>query len=128
MEVSFYLKRPNASIKTVIFARICYEGYKMKYYTPENILPKFWNGSTHRAKESKKFIEYPEFNTRLDNIEAAIRTTLRKYINDHENSYPTPAILKPLLDVAIRDSGKVEKLTFMQFYEGFIKRSETGLR
>ncbi len=128
MEVSFYLKRPKATDNTVIFARICYEGYKMKFYTPENIAPKFWNGATHRAKESKKFVEYPEFNTRLDNIEAAIKTTIRKYVNDHEHKYPPPAILKPLLDIAIRQGGKVAKLTFMQFYEEFIKRSESGLR
>ncbi len=128
MEVSFYLKRPKATIQTVIFARVCYEGYKIKFYTPENILPKYWNGTTQRAKESKKFIEYPEFNTRLDNIETTIRNTIRKYVNDHENKYPTPAVLKPLLDAALRQGGKIDKLTFMQFYEDFIKRSESGLR
>jgi len=126
MEVSFYLKRPVSTTPTAIYSRICYEGYKMKYYIPETILPKYWNKAAHRVKESQKFTEYPEFNRRLDKIEASIKTIIRKYINDNEGAYPTPGILKPLLDIAIRNGGNVEKITFISFYDSFIKDCETN--
>src|ERR1700733_12209572 len=118
MKVSFYLESPKGTKRnieglnpTAIFARIWYEGYVTKYYTPENILPKFWNGKAtpHRAKETTKFPEYPEFNKRLDNIETAIKNIIRKYTNDHENKPPSPAILKPLLDIAIKNGGNVKR-------------------
>ncbi len=126
MEVSFYLKRAASPTPTAIFARICYEGYKIKYYTPEKVLPKLWNTSKQRVKESTKFTEYPEFNRRLDNIESGIKTVIRKYINDNENNYPTPSALKPLLDIAIRNGGKVDKITFMSYYADYIERCKNG--
>src|ERR1039457_1777147 len=99
MKVSFYLARPvimdddnKPQINpnpTVIYCRICYLGYKMKYFTPECILPKFWNGKIkpHRAKETTKYPEHPEFNKRLDNIETDIKNTIRKYANDNSGTY-----------------------------------------
>jgi len=128
MEVSFYLKRPTSPTPTAIFARICNAGYKMKYYTPENVLPKFWNTAKHRVKETTKYPEHPEFNKRLDNIETAIKNTIRKYTNDNGNKIPTPAILKPLLDIAIKNGGKVSRETFMSYFDKFIKDSEAGTR
>ena len=138
MKVSFYLARPVVATtegkpeinpnETVIFARACYDGYKVKYYTPECILPKFWNKDTHRARETKKYPEYPEFNKRLDNIETAIKNTIRKYINDNNNKPPTPAILKPLLDTAIKDGGKVKRETLLTFFDTFIELCKMGAK
>ncbi len=137
MKVTFYLESPKGTKRnmdglspTAIFARISYDGYRLKYYTPETILPKFWNGTAkpHRAKETTKFPEYPEFNKRLDNIEAAVKNVIRKYANDNDNKLPTPATLKPMLDIAIRENGKVYRETFMSFFDKFIKDSEAGIR
>lgn len=137
MKVSFYLESPKGTKRnidglspTAIFCRVSYEGYQLKYYTPESIIPKFWNGNVkpHRAKETAKFPEYPEFNKRLDNIEAAIKNTVRKYTNDHDNKPPTPAILKPLLDIAIKDNGTVKRETFLGFFESFIEQCRTGIK
>ena len=137
MKVSFYLKNPKGTKPnleglnpTAIFARICYDGYKMKYYTPEVILPKFWNekAKPHRAKETAKFAEHPEFNKRLDNIETAIKNTIRKYINDNGNKPPAPAVLKPLLDIAVKDGGKVKRENLLSFFEIFINDSKTGTK
>ncbi len=137
MKVSFYLESPKGTKRnmeglspTAIFARICYEGYKMKYYTPENILPKYWNGNAkpHRAKETTKFPEYPEFNKRLDNIETAIKNTIRKYANDNANKPPTPAILRPLLDIAVKDNGNVKRETLLSFFEKFIEQCKAGTK
>lgn len=90
MKVSYFLTRPGVEKETSIYARICYSGYKFKYYTPETILPKFWNKETQRAKETQKFKEYPEFNARLDNIESVIKTAYRKFINDNTGVIPLP--------------------------------------
>ena len=142
MKVSFYLARltvkgedkdgnsiliPNPS-PTVIYARICYEGQKIKYHLPESILPALWNTATHRAKETKKFPEYPEFNRRLDHIEAGIKTIIRKHVNDNGGKYPAEHKLKQLLDTAIRDGGNVDKMTFHKFFKDFITRCEEGTR
>ncbi len=138
MKVSFYLARPTITNtdgekitnpnQTVIFARICYSGYKMVYYTPESIHPKYWNGTAkpHRAVKTAKFPEYPEFNRRLDNIEVAIKDTIRKWINDNDQKVPTPDTIRPLLDIAVKDGGKVEKMTFMRYMTEYIAKCKTG--
>jgi len=43
----------------------------------EKIHPKFWNVDVQRAVSKKSFAEHPEFNLRLDNIQAAIRNVYR---------------------------------------------------
>jgi integrase len=127
MRVRFYLKRPEAQTHTNIFTRISYEGRQLKYYLPESIEPKFWNPERQRAREIRKFPEYPEFNARLDSIESEIKNTVRKYINDNRQP-PSPPVLKDLLDIAIR--GRLDKshISFYDFFEDFIERSRKGLR
>jgi hypothetical protein len=46
MTVAFYLTRPEAKTETSIFARISYNGQKLKYYLPEKINPQFWSKDT----------------------------------------------------------------------------------
>jgi integrase len=128
MQVSFYLKRPKATSHTTIFARISYHGNQLKYYTSENIPPKFWSKENHRVKETIKFREYPEFNARLDNIEATIKSTYRKYLNDHSHEVPSPSLLKELLDSAFHRGSKAGNNTFFTFFAELIKQTKTGLR
>ena len=78
----------------------------MKYYITESINPRFWNSSSQRAKETGKFKEYPEFNNRLDSLSSDIKSIYRTYLNDHQNSIPTPSTFKKLLDAEIKE--KVE--------------------
>jgi len=129
MQVSFYLKRPKGDIETVIFARICYEGYKVKYYTTEKINPKFWNTETQRVKQTKLFSEHPEFNQRLKNIQSDILNVYRKYLNDYDNEIPTPNILKNLLDREFNKvASEITKLSFLGFYEETINQMKNGGR
>ena len=115
--------------KSAIFARICYKGYKTKYYITEQINPSFWDKSAQRAKKIKKFPEYSEFNARLDNIESAIGKIALRYANDHGNVYPPPDTLKKLLDESgIRDGKRKEVFTFVSFFELFISHSKDGTR
>lgn len=130
MDVALYLKRTEAPSETSIFARISYQGNRLKYYLPEKINPKNWNKNTYRAKESKNFREYPEFNTRLNNIEASIKNVFRKYQNDHNGEMPLPETFKGLLDIEIRkiQPVKPKDTTFFEYLERFINRSTEGTR
>jgi integrase len=129
MDIQFYLKRPGADTPTSIFARIIYETGTLKYYLPEKIHPEYWNTRTHRAiKAPKDFPEYSEFNDRLDNIEQVIKNTRRKYMNDNNNSAPTPAVFKNLLDIALERKEKEKAVTFFSYFEDFNARSERGER
>ena len=128
MEISFYLKRPSEIIETILFARICYEGYKIKFYTSEKILPKHWNKETQRAK--KTFREHPEFNERLNKISSEIKSIFRKYLNDNNNKIPNPEQLKSLLNKELKKiNAKNEKeKSFFPFFESIINQSITGGR
>jgi integrase len=127
-KVGAYRKAALDDKPTAIFARICYNGEKVKYHLADSIVPQYWNNITHRAKETKKFPEYADFNDKLDKIEAGIKNVIRKYQNDHGQEYPTPAVLKPLLDIAIKNGGKVQKLTFAEYLANFIQQCEAGTK
>lgn len=154
MKVSFYLKieggANTAGIKNAadiqdnspvnqpakdvaIYARICYKGYKTKYYIGENISPKYWDKNTHRAKRSRDFPIHPEFNRRLDNIENEIKAVALKFANDNNNLYPNPDELKQLLSgTNIRKGSDKQQqreiVTFMGFFETFIQHCRDGIR
>jgi hypothetical protein len=130
MVVTYYLKRPEATSNTSVFSRISYQGYQLKYYISEKINPANWNKNTHRAKGSKMFKEYPEFNNRLFNIESTIRTVFRKYQNDNSGEVPLPENFKQLLDVEIKkiQSVKPKEISLFGYIEKFIGRSTEGTR
>jgi integrase len=130
MEVSFYLKEANSKQETSIYARICYEGYKLKYYPSEKINPKFWNKTTQRAKQTASFKEYPEFNQRLEDIASNVRTVYRNYLKDHKNEIPETETLKTLLDKELKKkvSEKDKVKTLFGFFEDLITQTERGGR
>jgi len=90
--VKFYLTRANAKEKTSVFFLCNYGAYEMvegkkkylplKYYTDETIHPEFWNKEKGRAKETKNFPQYPEFNIRLKKIEDGVMNVVRRLKND----------------------------------------------
>mgnify|MGYP003576119946 FL=1 len=130
MTVSFYLTRPKSDTNTTIFARICYSGYKVKYYTTEKINPKFWNKDSQRVKQTDKFKEYPEFNRRLDNIVTDINNIFRTWVNDNKGLIPNPTTLKAVLE---RELSKIEPITsadktLLGFFDELIKQTENGIR
>lgn len=131
MKVSFYLKEPASADKAgarAIYARICYEGNKMKYYFSESIEPAYWNKDEHRAKQTKKFPQYPEFNARLDNIEAAIKKAALRYANENENKYPTPDQLREVLNETLKNQKPKHGFTFLSFFDKFIEDCKAGIR
>ncbi len=130
MKVAFYLKDDKSKKRTRIFARISLDGVALKYYLPESIHPDHWNKESYRARRSKDFKEYPEFNARMDSFESSINTVFRTYLIENNNDYPSPAQLRILLDKAIK---KIEPIrdahySFFGYYENFIESSKIGKR
>ncbi len=128
MDIKLYLKRRDSKIETVIYASISYPGYRVKYYLPEKINPIFWNNETQRARETRKYPEYPEFNTRLNNLTSDIKTIFRRYQNDNSGLIPSPDLLKQLLDVALKGKNSKPDHTFFTFLQEVIDQAASGLR
>lgn len=122
-KANFKLKEPNAKKETLIYLNFYYNYKRFKYSTGEKIHPKFWNEEKHRVKETRKFPEYPEFNSRLDKIETGINTAFRKLLND--GIQPNNINLKEELEIAISDNIiKPNKLTLFQFIDDYIEESK----
>ncbi|PKB42703.1 MULTISPECIES: tyrosine-type recombinase/integrase [Cellulophaga] len=123
-KAKFILKEPNAKVETLIYLVYNYQYKRFKYSTGEKINPKFWNKSTQRVKASKQFIEYPEFNSRLDIIENGINTAFRKLLND--GVQPDNKNLKSALEEELSDNFiKTKKTTFFDFIESYIEESKS---
>lgn len=129
MQVSFYLKRANAEGATALFSRLTYAGYKVKYFCPEKIEPKYWDTGSHRAKRTKSFPEYPEFNQRLDDFEGTIKTIYRRWVIENEEQQPTPEELKLVLDAHFKkDTSSPATKSVISFLKDLITRSKAGTR
>lgn len=89
--IKFYLK-DKSEITTSLFMRVNYGAFEiidgkkryrpMKYYITETIEPKHWDIKEGRAFKRKSFPQYPEFNTRLENIENDVQNIIRRLQND----------------------------------------------
>jgi integrase len=130
MTISLFLKRPKAEKETTIYAVIFYEGFKIKYYLPEKINPKFWNKDLQRVKQTSKFSEHPEFNQRIEGLISSIRDSYRTWLNDNDGLIPQPATFKKILD---KDLKKIELLkedpkTFIDFFKEIVTQTVSGTR
>ena len=131
---NFNLKEKNKKTETLVKLIIRYNKNKLTYSTQEKINPKFWQDDPtkrkyQRAIETKAFPEFPEFNLRLDRIEALAKTIFRQYLNDHDNRLPTTQELKRQLDIKLRkveeNATQERKETFFEFAEKFIEESKS---
>ena len=118
----FILKEPNSKEETLIFLLFSFGNCRLKYSTGEKINPKYWNPKKQRVKETAQFSEYPEFNARLNNIEAAIRNAYRKLLNDGQA--PEPETLKKELNFTLRPNRGTTDNGFWPFIENFISSSK----
>lgn len=130
MTISFYLTRPEAKVDTSIFARISYEGFQLKYYTPESINPKYWSKETKLARQTDKFKQYPEFNQRLKDWKTDVANVYRKWINDNGGIIPKPTTLKSVLNKELKgiEPEKEQKKNLFLFFEELIEQTKTGIR
>ena len=139
--VTFYLKEKQ-NLSSLIFARFSFNYYEvdiqgkkifktLKYSTQETINPSYWDKKKHRAKETKQFPQYPEFNQRLNNIENAIKDVYRKMLNDGEEV--TPISLKAKLISYMERGHKVvsssdQLQSFTEFIKKIIEETKKGIR
>lgn len=126
MKIKFYLKRPKAKSETSIYALVNYEGKSLKVYIGEKILPKYWNAGANAARNTPKFAEHPEFNERLTKIRSSINRAFLDYRNKNDHSSPSPAVLKPLIEAALK-KGNI-KTSFLDYFDDFVNRTFAGQR
>ena len=119
-KAKFILKDSKSKEETLVYLTLNYNYKRFKYSTGEKINPKFWNANNQRAKETKKFREYPEFNSRLDKIENDLNTVYRRFLND--GIQPDNALLKQALNAEVKgELFKPDSITLFQFIEQFIE-------
>jgi integrase len=125
---NFNLKKASSIKETLILMIIRWNGLKLVYSTKESIHPKFWEldnskRNFQRAKETRQFPEYPEFNARLDFIETTAKNIFRQFVNDN-NRQPTVVELTSLLNHKFRERALPQKMTLFLFIDKFIKEAE----
>lgn len=131
--VKFYLKEPKAE-KSGIYFFLNYGAFEivngkkkylpLKYYVNESIKPEYWNKDKGRAKQDKRFKQFPEFNTRLQYIEDETLSVLRRMQND--NAIINNDTLKKELDVVLKpekDQTEPTSIQFMSFFAYYMKTS-----
>jgi integrase len=119
--VSFVLKEPSSKEETLVYLLFRFNNNRLKYSTGEKIFPKFWNPEKQRAKESKQFIEYPEFNSGLDFIETPVKTVYRRLNND--GIVPSVDKIKTELTKELKRDQQTERISFMKFIEELIQNT-----
>ena len=125
IKVNFNLREPAAKKESGLRIVLRYNNNRVYYNIKESINPRFWNSEEQRAKQTKQFPEYPEFNRRLDQVEVDIKSVFRRYLNDNSNSIPSPETLKKLLDKEFSPETQQE-IGLFAFFDRFIKYSESG--
>lgn len=129
--VKFYLKDAKAE-KSNIYFFLNYGAFEivndkkkylpLKYYINESIKPEFWNKDKGRAKQDKRFKQFPEFNARLQDVEDKALSVLRNLQND--NILINSEILRERLDIVLKpdkdqsNRKEIQLLNFFDFYLG----------
>lgn len=115
-QAKFLLKEPQSKSPTLVYLYYNFDYNRLKYSTGEKILPKFWNKKKQRADSDRNFPEHPEFNQRLNIIEAAVNNAYRKLLNDGEVGI-TPDLLKAELNKGLKKRTKEQKAGLIEWIE-----------
>ena len=121
-EVNFFLKKPKSKEETLIYLFLSYNNQRLKYSTGEKIKPDFWDSENQKVKGTKKFPEFPEFNSRLKALETKAFDAYRKVLND--GFEPSNALIKKELDKTARFS-ESKKVDFFTFIKNYINESKS---
>lgn len=121
---NFYLKDKHSNKETPIFLYVRWDKNLLKFYIQESIKPKYWQTDKttenyQRVIRTKDFPEYPEFNTRLDDIISTVKTIFRRFQNDNEQRKPSTRELKELLNVEFERNQKKQTNLF-SYYQSYI--------
>jgi len=122
-QATFVLKEPTSKEETLVYLLFRFNGSKLKYSTGQKIHPKFWNPETQRARETKAFSGYAEFNMLLKNLDSEVSNAYRKLINDKH--VPTPDLLRSALNIFLQkeSSGAKDLISFADYWVETTDRS-----
>jgi integrase len=126
-----YLRDSKADKETAVMMFISFNNERTKLGTVERINPKHWDSKKQQAKQTKNFIQYPEFNTRLDKLRRTALDTYRQYLNDNEQNEPSTAHIKALITEKLKPTAtnKVKSVSnLIEYTRLFIQKSKTGTR
>jgi integrase len=126
MRIKFYLRDPDATAPTALFARISYHGKVCKVYPDKSIHPKNWNHKKQQARFTAAFEQATEFNEGLNDFISTVEKLWMAYRNGHSNNYPDPAIFKSMIEKKI--SHGEQGMTFIEYFEDFVTRTGQGKR
>ena len=127
---NFNLREPDSIGETAIHLVIRWNNNRLVYPTKESINPKHWETTKgkrnfQRAKETKQFPTYPEFNARLNKIEEDAGDVFRRYGNDNQHSQPTIEELRELLTLKFNPDSNNKRLDLFKFIEKFIEEAKS---
>lgn len=130
-KINFYLRDKEATTPTPVLLFVSYNGVRLtKYPTGETIEPKFWDADTQRAKQTRKFPTYPEFNTRLSKLTTIAEDILRHYMNEANQQPPTVATFRALLDDTLNrkpEEADSTPLDLFGFIDDYLHECETKI-
>ncbi len=124
--VKFVLKNPKAQ-SSPVKAIFCYANAQMYYYERKLSIPtKFWNKTAQKAKETKAFEGYSEFNSTLKAIQSAILDCYRKYKNDFSTE-PQVEELRNLVKIKRGANVSIVKpIELMEFIDQYLEDVKAG--
>jgi integrase len=126
-EATFVLKEPNSIEPTLVYMLYRFHSNKLKFSTGQKIHPKFWNATDQKARETRQFSGYAEFNALLKKLDSKVSEEYRRLINDGKP--PTPEVLRQSLNEFLHKkpaSLKFDLLTFGKYLqENSNKKPET---
>lgn len=125
---NFNLKKVSSNKETLINLIVRWNHRKLTYSTQEKVEPKYFEldktkKNYQRIKTS--FYGHPEFNERLNRIEAIAQTAFRKFVNDYGRE-PEITELKRQLDIFIRNAKVERRQSLFDFIETFINESKSN--
>lgn len=124
-QAKFLLKEPKSETPTLVYLFYNFDYDRLKYSTGEKIIPKFWNKKKQRAKETSQFLEFPEFNQRLNNIATAVNNAFRKLTNDGKGSV-TPELLRIELNKELNKKTAEQKAGLVAWMEKEVETLKLG--
>ncbi len=108
LNISFYLREPQAERVTPIIMRLVLQGEKLKYSTKEKIHPLQWDADKQRAKTSRANIHSLELNIYLDNLYKMAVNAYRDHIL--EGRPPTLQDIKLAMDRRMNRVSEVKSI------------------
>lgn len=124
---NFNLRNPGISDNCMVHLVVRYNNLMLIFPTGEHINPKFWNKNEQRAKQTREFPNYPEFNRRLSNIKSKAESLFTRFLNDNTNRPPTIEEFRKILKIEFNKVPTLQKTSLFNYIEQFIKESGTRL-